>query len=641
MTSDKSPAATLAMVEASIAKCAALSEQRRRDLCCSLRALARAMGRRLEEIPADPAALRVRLKVLTPAQAGVSPRRWANIKSDVGAALRHAGIACRRGRSRVALSAGWTDLRDALAKAQGGPKYLWNGVSGFAGWCVGCGIEPDSVDATTFAAYRDELEGHSLAKDPTLAFRRVGTCWAQAAKFVPEWPPGRAELPNYSRKFILDWDAFPKTLKEEFDAFLATKTQDDILGEVARKPLRASSAQCYTYAFRQYLAKLVSLGIDPGNLRSIIDALDLRLIKPGIRAFIDAGKRKSNAAAHNLAMLLRTLAVWSHASDEVRERLAAYCRRLKPEFAMSSTMQARMRVLEDPDLLRSVALLPLKILARSSPLSAYRRAKEVRAAVMVEVMLVAPMRIGNLAGLDLERHLARAGRHGARSIHIPKDEVKNSVDLDYPLPDATSRLLEVYLEVHRPLLLQGKPSNALFPGRDGKPLTVSAVRNAIERLLMTELGLDLNPHGFRHLAAQNLLKANPGHYETVRQVLGHKNIKTTTAFYCGPEKGDAFRQLAKTVKTLREPASEQARPKESDPKEASPKDPDASARAGAARRARKGPGRKSSNHQARPKGSDQKEASPKDPDASARAGAARRARKDPGRRSSSREEPDQ
>jgi integrase len=41
----------------------------------------------------------------------------------------------------------------------------------------------------------------------------------------------------------------------------------------------------------------------------------------------------------------------------------------------------------------------------------------------------------------------------------------------------------------------------------------------------------MTPHQFRHLAARIILRTNPGAYETVRQLLGHKNLRTTTWFY--------------------------------------------------------------------------------------------------------------
>ena len=40
----------------------------------------------------------------------------------------------------------------------------------------------------------------------------------------------------------------------------------------------------------------------------------------------------------------------------------------------------------------------------------------------------------------------------------------------------------------------------------------------------------LTPHQFRHLGAKNLLDANPGNFEGVKQLLGHKNSKTPMVY---------------------------------------------------------------------------------------------------------------
>jgi integrase len=47
--------------------------------------------------------------------------------------------------------------------------------------------------------------------------------------------------------------------------------------------------------------------------------------------------------------------------------------------------------------------------------------------------------------------------------------------------------------------------------------------------------LEITPHQFRHAAAAIFLKHRPGEYETVRRLLGHRNIRTTVNFYCGLE----------------------------------------------------------------------------------------------------------
>jgi integrase len=43
----------------------------------------------------------------------------------------------------------------------------------------------------------------------------------------------------------------------------------------------------------------------------------------------------------------------------------------------------------------------------------------------------------------------------------------------------------------------------------------------------------MTAHQIRHAAAAIFLKEHPGEYETIRQLLGHRNIQTTMSFYVG------------------------------------------------------------------------------------------------------------
>jgi integrase len=54
------------------------------------------------------------------------------------------------------------------------------------------------------------------------------------------------------------------------------------------------------------------------------------------------------------------------------------------------------------------------------------------------------------------------------------------------------------------------------------------------------------------LAAKFHLEANPGAYELVRQLLGHRNLSTTTEFYAGIDTRRAGRAHAELVMKLRE-----------------------------------------------------------------------------------------
>ena len=61
-------------------------------------------------------------------------------------------------------------------------------------------------------------------------------------------------------------------------------------------------------------------------------------------------------------------------------------------------------------------------------------------------------------------------------------------------------------------------------------------------------GLRVTAHQFRHAAAALMLQTEPGNYEWVRRVLGHKNIQTTINFYIGLETTQASERFGQVVR---------------------------------------------------------------------------------------------
>ena len=78
------------------------------------------------------------------------------------------------------------------------------------------------------------------------------------------------------------------------------------------------------------------------------------------------------------------------------------------------------------------------------------------------------------------------------------------------------------------------------------------MRAQITEAVFTHTGIRVHPHLFRHIAAKLYLDANPGAYEVVRRVLGHRSIGTTTGFYSGVETAAALRHFDATILKLRE-----------------------------------------------------------------------------------------
>ena len=141
----------------------------------------------------------------------------------------------------------------------------------------------------------------------------------------------------------------------------------------------------------------------------------------------------------------------------------------------------------------------------------------------------------------LDRHLVQVGQgpDGRHHLFFPAHEVKNDIDLEFPVPPAVQAMIETYRERYRPVLLRC-PSDYLFPGQ-GKEHKGSALISAqIADLTEQQLGVRVTAHQFRHLAGFLYLRRNPGGHEVVRRLLGHRSISTTVQFYAGMETSAAI-----------------------------------------------------------------------------------------------------
>jgi integrase len=74
-----------------------------------------------------------------------------------------------------------------------------------------------------------------------------------------------------------------------------------------------------------------------------------------------------------------------------------------------------------------------------------------------------------------------------------------------------------------------------------RTVVTATVAGLIVTYARRRAGVILTPHQFRHLSARVLLDAEPGSFETVKQLLGQKNLKTTVNFYAGIDSRRAAR----------------------------------------------------------------------------------------------------
>jgi integrase len=290
---------------------------------------------------------------------------------------------------------------------------------------------------------------------------------------------------------------------------------------------------------------LVKSGRDPQMIRSLADLIEPEALKIALSFFWGRNGNRKTTQLHGFALTAIKIAKWwVKAPADGIAALQKIRREVDPkETGMTPRNRARLRQFDDPENLRRLIDLPqaiVRALPREGPLIC-AQALRVQSALAIAILTIAPMRMKNLASLRLGQHVVQTRPGGVRHIVIPAEEVKNKTALAFEVSDALGAVMDVYLARCRPLLA-GDPQGFLFPARKGGAKTPSTLADQIKRTIRQETGIDLNPHAFRHLAALLFLRAHPGEYETVRLLLGHKDLSTTVGAYCGLEQADALRR---------------------------------------------------------------------------------------------------
>lgn len=214
---------------------------------------------------------------------------------------------------------------------------------------------------------------------------------------------------------------------------------------------------------------------------------------------------------------------------------------------MTEKNRHRLRHLQDERTLRRLLDLPERLFARGGGARTPHAAALAREdAVALALLLICPVRISNIAGIHIERHLHRPG-NGRVFLVLSEYEVKNGQPMEFELPDDVRRMIDNHLATRAPALCPtGTPW--LFPRRDGSaPMEGNPLSRRLAKRLRKEIGLEMNAHLFRHLAAMIWLDANPGAYEAVRRLLGHAELSHTINLYSGLEARAAIAAYGRVV----------------------------------------------------------------------------------------------
>jgi integrase len=170
-------------------------------------------------------------------------------------------------------------------------------------------------------------------------------------------------------------------------------------------------------------------------------------------------------------------------------------------------------------------------------------------ATAIAIESFAPIRLGNLIQIKLDENLIKpGGLNDPYWLVFPHYDVKNRVQLNFKLVHQVGDIIDEYIHDYRSILLRGSNVPWLFPGETGGVKTSRTLSLQVTDRIEKGCGLRITVHQFRHAAAAIYLKHHPGEYETVRQLLGHRNIQTTMNFYVGLDMIQATELFSEIIK---------------------------------------------------------------------------------------------
>jgi integrase len=415
----------------------------------------------------------------------------------------------------------------------------------FARFCSERGIEPDAVTQETFDLYESELTERSGRLRPREAHLKGIRAWNNAARIHSGWPPLRARFVSRRQDYSLPWDAFPASFRDEVTEMVAASIRPDLFDPNSPKPIKKATAQRRAQYLHALASSLVHTGYDPMRINSIAVLTEPTNVKAALK-WIHAriGERKTTHLRNFANAVCVVAQHWVGVPDDVLVELKVIRKKSDPGIlGMTDKNRSTLRHFKDPELVDRFLAIPERVWARPrlGPELTISEAVDLQVALAIELLTLAPVRIGNLSAIRLGEHIIdlSTGRQRRVHLHFSSSEVKNEVDLEFELSTSTIALLDRYLTQVQPAL-ERVPTAYLFPGYGDKPKWSHVLSGQIADMVRQEIGVRLSAHQFRHLAGYIYLKAHPGAYEVVRQLLGHKSIATTMRFYAGMEVDDAI-----------------------------------------------------------------------------------------------------
>jgi integrase len=449
----------------------------------------------------------------------------------------------------------WQQLFDATKD-----KRITNGLSRLARWASLRGLRPVDIDDAALEKFFAELESQTLTRHISFQRRNIPRLWNRLVGTFPEHGLIHVNIPAINVSWHrIPWNELPKSFQQDTEEHLTWCAVPDPLDENARaRALAAETLRLRRHYIHLAATAACDAGIKPGRLTSLRKLVEPEIFKTILRQ--QWQKNGGKPSAHLLALandLIAMATEWVEASADhlvelkkLRTKLGSLPR------GLTEKNRALLRRLEDPRLLGRLVNLPdlmWRRARRNSPRSPYWFI-DMQTALAIDILLHSPLRIEDLNSLKFDEHVYWPQGKGKEAlITIRQGKVEDNDPLECEMPRYLSdRLYAFRNDIAVDVI--GRRPEFLFVSADGTQRAIATLRVAIQRAVLRHVGIKITPHQFRHLAGKLHLDAHPTGHESVRQLLGHADIKSTTRFYAGPNTRRAGRVHAELIRKLREPS---------------------------------------------------------------------------------------
>lgn len=525
---------------------APLTDIQKRDTRSAVMTFCKALGLSPDEVPASPIYIRRKLESISYIALGYSKGRWANIKTGVARAVGLVGKSYPS-RNTTKLLPKWAALLKML------PASLKRKVSGGARYLSGLGVDVDAVSLSDLHSYRDTILNDRIRANAEQAWDHFLWAWNRAVDQFPQvWP--HITIPRVEKRevYVYPFAYFPASFEADVNAYADRMRNVNLDDDGPVRPSRPATIDTRTRQLRTAASALARSGVDPATITGIARLVEVDNFKLILYFHMERAGGKASAGVAQIASCLRNVARHHVKVDEEHDRkMSALCKRVSVQTGgLTAKNRERLRPFDDQELVRQFLCLPdtIRQQVERDKRAPAQKAVLAQMAAAIALLEATPIRIANVCAIDIHRHL----KPQRKEVHlvISESETKNRHPVDFNIPEYALNILRWYIAEYRPHLMR-EPTDALFPGRNGKHKTAHTLGVQIKDTVFEFTGHTFNVHLFRHFAGKVFLDQQPGNYEVVRQVLGHKRLDTTTSFYSGAEARQASAMFNGVVDTLR------------------------------------------------------------------------------------------